>query len=465
MNNTIIGRINEKEILKNAYESKTSEFVVLYGRRRVGKSFLINEYFKNNIYFDFSGIYNETKSVVFRQFLEKLSIKEQASTWYDCFSFLRKKIISDGENEKKVIFLDEFPWLDLKNSKLIQAFSFFVNDFVFKRHDILLIISGSTTSWIIKKILNNYGGLYNRATKIIKLLPFTLNECELFFKEKKEISYSRYNIVESYMIFGGIPYYLDYFRKDLSFIQNIDNILFNNYSPLKNEKNRLFESMFKNYTTHLEVINLISKKYYGISRHDIITELKLAENGNLTNILNDLIECGFIMNLNNYPNKKKNEVFVISDNFILFSSNFLENKILDNNYFENNYLSQKLYTWRGLAFERVVLQHIPQLKFGLGISRLSSNVYTLHNDSTQIDILLDRKDQIINLCEIKFSINEFEIDKEYDITLRNKIANLSKLINKNKTINLTFITTYGVKKNMYSSIVGENITITDLFSK
>ncbi|MDR0832132.1 MAG: AAA family ATPase [Bacillales bacterium] len=460
----IIGRNYEKQVLKSAYESTKSEFIILYGRRRVGKSFLINEFFNNSFFFDFSGLSNKNKDETFKQFQVKLKTNLEINNWFDGFNILRDKIALTDETTKKVIFLDEFPWMDITGGELISSLEFFLNDFVFKRHDILLIVSGSVTSWIIKKILNAYNGLYKRVTKQIKLQPFKLNEVKEFLTINKGMLLSNYNIAEIYMVFGGIPYYLDYFSKELTISQNIDMIFFRENSPLKSEKKQLFESMFLTNSLHYEVINCLSNSWNGLTRNQITDKLKLPNNGRISSIIDDLIEAGFIKNYPNYPNKKKEEVYAIIDNFLLFYNFFIENnKENDSHFWENNYLSSKLSAWRGLSFEKVVLNHIDEVKNALGILRVSTNIYTLANQKTQIDLIIDRKDQIVNLCEIKFSINEFVIGKDYDLSLRNKIVELTDKLKTNKNIQVTFITTYGVRKNEYSSLISNDITIDKLF--
>jgi len=457
----IIGRKEERLILEDAAKSPESEFIVLYGRRRIGKTYLIENHFINRIFFSFTGLLDSNLEDTLSYFSKKIGNHEIYNNWIEAFGALEKLIISSSVT-KKVIFLDELPWLDIKGSNFISHLEYFWNSFCAKREDILLIVSGSSTSWIVDNIINNIGGLYNRISRRILLKPFTLLETEQYFK-LKNINYSRYSIAEAYMIFGGIPYYLNFFKSGLSFPQNVDNIIFSKNAPLENEYNFLFKSLFKNDNIHKNIITALSNNS-GLTRKELVKILKCSDNGRFGDILSQLEDASFIVKMPNYPNKEKESIYKISDSFICFYNYFLKDKSnLPENFYTQNYESGSMNAFRGLAFERVCINHIYQIKKSLGISGVHTISFSFNNGGAQIDIVIDRRDMIINLIECKFSINKYVITKDYEEKLRNKISTFIEKTKTKKAIILTFITSFGLQNNMYSYLVTDQLLIDDLF--
>jgi len=468
----IVGREEEIKRLTYYYELDNSEFLVVYGRRRVGKTYLIREFFEQKFCFYFTGLANAETEQQLRNF--QYAINEQtnhdfpyATSWLSAFEQL-KSVIRQSQQKKKVIFIDEMPWLDTPKSDFLTAFEHFWNHFGASRNDILLIVCGSATSWLTNKIFNNKGGLYNRVTRQMEIMPFNLSECESYFAYKN-IALERYQIVESYMIMGGIPYYLNLFEKGKSFAQNIDLLFFERIALLKNEFQNLYASLFRHAENHIAVVEALSKKINGLTRDEISKATKLVSGGRLTKVLFELENCGFIRKYQTYDNKNKNTLYQLADFYTLFYFQFIKNQpINDQNYWLHTVDSPKHRAWSGFAFERVCLAHAPQIKKALGISGVKTYLFSWiskdTNNQAQIDLCIDRNDMVINLCEIKYSFHQFTIDKSYSENLRRKINIFKTETKTKKAVYLTMITTFGLVENEYAlNLVQNQLTMKELF--
>ena len=467
----IVGRYEEQRALQQYFESESPEFVAVYGRRRIGKTFLIKEFFKERFSFYISGLANATKEEQLENFNAALieygkTPYAQAKNWLEAFRQLIHLLENSRKRGKKVIFIDELPWFDTPRSGFITGLEFFWNTWASSRPDILLIACGSATSWMINHLLKNRGGLHNRVTRRMAIEPFCLSECEEFFRHKK-IVFDRKSIVESYMIFGGIPFYLNMFEKGLSVSQNIDNLCFTKNAALKEEFSILYSSLFKHAENHILVINALAKKKMGLTREEIITETAL-QGGGLTAILEELEQCGFLCSYNAYGKRIKERLYQLIDFYSLFYLNFIKkSKGTVPNFWTNNIDSAQRRAWSGYAFEQVCMGHIKQIRQKLGISGVVNYVASWRSKETengaQVDLLLDRNDGVINLCEMKYANNEFTIDKKYDEILRNKRAAFIEESKTRKSVHITMVTTYGVKRNMYWGYIQSEVTVNELF--
>lgn len=474
----LVGREKEIKELEMLYESSNSEFVAVYGRRRVGKTFLVKEVFKDRLSFWHTGLspFGRSKTHLLHEQLQTFfySLQEYGwqgnqppKNWIEAFRLLQQLLEKNDNGQRQVVFIDELPWMDTVRSNFISAFEYFWNGWASKRNDILLIVCGSATSWIENNLINNNGGLYNRLTYEIKLYPFSLKETSEFF-QSKNISMSCYDIATSYMVFGGIPHYLNLFEKGLSVAQNIDNLLFAKNAKLKNEFDRLFHSLFNNADDHIKVVRFLSKRRGGYTRKEILENTGLKDGGDTTKVLKGLQENDFITTYVPFGCGKILR-YKITDPFCMFYLQFIDNKTdNDTGFWQKNNLSPKLNTWRGLAFEQLCFSHIAQIKTKLGISGVSTSEssWIIEHDGQsmgQADLLIVRSDNIVNLCEIKFYAKEFAIDKNYDSKLRDRIQSLVEMLPKKKTVHLTFIASFGLKINEYSGQVQEVITLEDLF--
>ena len=452
----IVGRYSEQQTLQKIFEEKTSAFVVVYGRRRVGKTFLIREYFQNNFTFSLTGMANVNTAQQLNNFYAALKntsgIKEEikpAQNWLEAFGQL-KELIQKSTNKKKIIFLDELPWLDTSKSFFVSALEHFWNSFASARKDVLLIACGSAASWMINKLINNTGGLHNRVTHKIKVNPFTISETKEFFKQKKS-KWENYQLIEIYMAVGGIPYYLNAFDTSKSIAQNINSIFFDNSGLLGEEFKNLYRSLFKNANNHELIIKALSSKVKGLSRKEILSATKLSDGGSITKCLQELEECGFIRTYSPFGRSKKDGLFQLIDFYSLFYHQFIVQNKGNENYWLNLQDSGKHRAWSGYAFELICLTHLPQIKKALGILGVQTEAYSWRSSITasgaQIDLVIDRRDQIINICEMKFSLNEFTIDKAYEKELKNKITAFKAETKTKKAVFMTFVTTYGLKNN------------------
>ncbi|MDR1794036.1 MAG: ATP-binding protein [Erysipelotrichaceae bacterium] len=416
----MIVRKTEREILLSRYQSNQSELVVVYGRRRIGKTYLINNVFEGRFFFCFTGLVNSNKKETLHEFTRELKergLKDvpAVDSWFDAFAQLRRLVEQAPETaEKKVIFLDEMPWMDTHKSRFLAAFEYFFNGWASSRKDILLIVCGSMTSWIIKKILFNKGGLYNRATCLMKLKPFTLAECAQFY-QSKGISLSAADQLESYMVFGGVPYYHNLLEPKFSLAGNIDQICFGENAKLVSEFERLFSTMFIHNQVYIQVIETLYKKKKGLTRAELITAAKLTNGGALTTILKDLEDCDFIRSYRPFNNKKQNTLYQLYDPFLLFHLNFLADRQQTGSFWSIFTQTPAHNAWSGYAFEMLCLHHLPQIQKALGISGVITKYCSWYGkygkNSAQIDLVLDRADNVINICEMKFTPAEFELTK------------------------------------------------------
>lgn len=471
----IIGRLSEIDRIKQCTSSPRPEFMVVYGRRRVGKTYLIKEYFNGNFAFYATGVLRGKTREQLKAFNEALkqygcTEKTVPSDWFEAFRRLRelleKSFVSrDPESGRKVVFLDEVPWMDTARSDFKVALDLFWNTYGSSVKDLLLIVCGSATSWIIKNILNDKGGFYNRVTRKLNLAPFTLTECEKLIKYNGLIM-NRQQILECYMVFGGIPYYINLLDRRLSLAQNIDNLLFNPHGELFNEYDHLFESLFRNHKNHFRLIKAMSDKKYGMQRTELTKKSGVSNGEGLTKALLELEECNFIRKYRNYSKKEQNCFYQIIDPFILFALRFHDNDTVES--WSKFTATPAYYSWRGNAFEILCLNHIPEIKHALGISGISSAEFAWKSEKSasgvQIDLIIDRKDDVDNICEMKFSNEEFEIDSSYAKSLTRKLDIFRQETGSKKALFLTLISVNGLKQNVHSGMIQNVITMDDLFT-
>lgn len=463
----LIGREREKETLLDAMNSGQSEFVAIYGRRRVGKTFLIRETFEYSFAFQHTGILDapmKEQLSEFRQSLFNAGMKRCAlpKTWNEAFHLLGAFLASlpDG---KKIVFIDELPWMDTPRSNFIRALDHFWNGWATARKDILLIVCGSATSWIIDNIVMNYGGLHNRLTRKIHLRPFTLNECEQYC-QSLNLGYKRNLVMEAYMALGGIPYYWSFMKKGLSVAQNFDRMFFDEDGELAQEYNALYASLFKNPTTHVSIINALSIKKAGMSRAELLEKTRHVDNEHFCKSLRELEQCGFIRKYTSFGKKNKDSMFQLMDNYTLFYFQFIKkNENGDKNFWSSMYNSTLHNSWAGLAFERVCLQHLEQIKKGLGFGAVISTAHSWRCTDAQIDLLIDRNDYIINICEMKYSKSKYALDADEIERMQHRVDAFQKTTKTNKSINLTLITSNGVTEGSNTNSIHSMITMEQLF--
>lgn len=478
MTEQLIGREAEQVILKKALESREAEMISVIGRRRVGKTFLVNHVYKKHIVFSISGTQNTPLKEQLGNFTyllneyakTKISYKTPAS-WQDAFqmlmTYLKEKV---GHSKKKaVVFFDELPWLATPKSGFLRSFSFFWNNWAVHQN-IVVVICGSAASWMIQKVVHHRGGLYNRITKRIFLEPFNLAEVEAYLKSRN-VHFDKYHIVQLYMAMGGIPHYLKEITKGKSATENINQICFSKGGLLRDEFLNLYPSLFAKAHHHIAVIRTLAKVKMGMPRQQILETTKIPKGGTIQRVLQELEQSGFITSYRPYKKKKKEKLYRLVDEYSLFYLQFIEN-----NEFEGantwNLLSQTpaVKAWSGYAFESICLKHLPQIKKALSIAGIQSTSYSFYKKGTklekgtQIDLVLDRSDQVINIFEIKFSNQLFTISKSYFENLSQKLEVFKTTTKTRKQLFLILITTFGLSENQYSSgIVARSLTLNDLF--
>lgn len=480
----IIGRKKEMALLKECQKTVKSEFVVIFGRRRIGKTFLVNECLSKNFVFQFTGLYGQTRSEQIRNFyyaiqkwfdndiLNACKVKHCPKDWMEAFEVLERLIVATPKPKrgKKVVFLDELPWMDTPKSNFISALEHFWNGFAAWTHDIILVTCGSAASWIVNNVINNKGGLHNRISRQIHLQPFDLSETEAFLRGKG-FRWNKYDVAQCYMAMGGVPYYLDNIPTTVnSFPAAIDEMFFKDGGVLRDEYPHLYKSLFANSTVYENIVCLLSKKKQGMSKQGIIKALGMSDGGTATEYLENLERCGFIRRYNAYGNKKKDSVYQLVDFYTLFYLQFVNDDITGGGvHWQAMIDSPSRRAWSGYAFEMLCLSHIEKIRNALGFLAVNCSVSawrtepTEQHDGAQIDLVIDRRDQIINLCEMKFSTAKYAISADYEENLRNKI-NAFRIENKSTSaLHLTMITTYGVKQNSHSGIVTSEVTLDDLF--
>ena len=469
----IIGRRIEISRLKAAINSEYSEFIAVYGRRRVGKTFLIKEAYDYTFAFQHSGIAKGDKPMQLEEFansLERQGMKSgrKIKSWSDAF-FALECGLEKLPKGKKVVFLDELPWMDTAKSNFVAALDHFWNGWCAFRKDIVLIVCGSATSWIVGKILKDHGGLHNRLTDQIHLQPFTLAECEQMTKAKG-LPLSRQQILDGYMILGGIPFYWEKLIKSQSLDQNIDRLFFGLEAPLSDEFEQLYASLFKNPTSHIAIVTALGEKKIGMTREEIIAGTRLEDSGALSKVLDELESCGFIRSYRAPGKKLRGSVYQLIDNFTLFYFKFMAN---GGNRRPRKWISSvaspERRAWNGLAFELVGLEHLPQIKRALGISGIQTEEFSWRRKGgngelgAQIDLLINRADHAVTICEMKYASGPYEIKAEEGRKIAHRRAAYIEDEDFTGSVFITMVTPHGVVQNEYWNDIQSEVTLSQLF--
>jgi uncharacterized protein len=473
----LIGRDTERKLLEKGLVSKEAELIAVYGRRRVGKTFLIRSVYKDHMAFEFTGIHEAS----FSDQLENFTISLQKvfkspiplaapDSWLKAFDLLQQYLVARKGKRKSVIFFDEFPWIHTPRSGFLQAFEHFWNTWASRQPGLIVIICGSAASWMIENIVRNKGGLHNRISQTIRLLPFTLGEMETYLTGRG-VNLDRYQLLQLYMSMGGIPQYLKAIQPGESAAQHIDRSFFTKDGVLKEEFRNLYQSLFANAQHHIAVVKALARKNAGLTRNEIINVCHLSSGGTTTRLLEELEESGFITPYIPFDKSTKDSIYKLSDEYSIFYLKFIEGARASGAGTWLRIASSSSYSsWGGFAFESTCQKHIEQLKQALGIAGVHTETSAWRNiaDETakgaQVDLLLDRKDHCINICEMKFSASPYTIDKKYAAELENKLNVFKTATKTKKTLFLTMVTTYGVKQNTYyTGLVQNEITMDALF--
>lgn len=474
----IIGRKNEQEELRRLYELNEAKLVAVYGRRRVGKTYLIRETFDNNFTFYHTGLSpkelegENLKKAQLEAFTNSLRrygqiIKRQPKTWIAAFELLRDLIESKPKEERQLIFIDEMPWMDTPKSGFITAFEHFWNGWASGQHQLMLIVCGSAASWIMDNMINSSGGLYDRVDVEIALSPFTLQETEQML-ELRGVELSRYDMMELYMAIGGIPYYLNLLKPGLSASEQIDYLFFAKNAKLNNEYERLFNSTFAKPEMIEEVVRYLSERHGGYSRDDISRKINVQGKA-LTKLLDSMVASHFIQKYQPFGNTARQLQYRLIDHFCWFWLKQVDGLSRSEHYWRDNCDSSATRAWRGIAFEELCLAHIAQLKSGLGIAAVATEASawivpgTEEQKGGQIDLILSRKDNMVHVCEMKCYSDLYQVDSDEDMKIRHRVTLVREKVKKTASVQPTLVTTFGLKPGKYSGIFKRVVVLDDLF--
>lgn len=485
---SLIAREEEVRVLENLYQSNQPEFLALYGRRRVGKTYLIRTFFaeKEGIFFNVTGTKDGPMKEQIANFTDQLGqvfyggVKLEAKkNWRDAFDLLTTVLKTHVKDDKPIVlFFDELPWMAGRNSRLLQALDYYWNQHWSGDPRIKLIICGSSASWMINKIINNRGGLHNRVTKRICLEPFNLAQTKQFL-DAAGVQLNQRQILLLYMVMGGVPYYLSQVEKGLSTAQVIERLAFSKKSFLMDEFDNLFSSLFDDCETHISVVKLLAQHPYGLGERKLLEKVgRHTIGGTGRNKLKALEETGFIMRFTPLFHRKKGVYYRLTDEYTLFYLKWIEPlkgalkmDSLDHEHWQAMQLTPEWYSWLGYAFESVCYKHISKIRKALKLPAMSlAGTWRYvpkkgaHEEGAQIDLLFDRQDDAITVCEIKFSDEPFVLTKGYVEALRRKVRVLQVQTRTKKQIFIAMIASAGLKNNFYAEdFISETAMIEDLF--
>lgn len=468
---SLIGREHEIAELERCYASDKSEFVVVYGRRRVGKTFLVDQLLGEKFTFRYTGGHALTQAEQLARFAKALSHYSGARyapalrDWFGAFDCLQELLEARPAEERRVVFIDEMPWMDTHRSDFVKAFEHFWNSWAVPRGDVMLVASGSSTSWMADRLFAHQGGLHNRITRRIYLKPFTLYETELFLAAKGA-RWDRFQTVQCYMALGGVPYYLELLDPTKSLGQNLDALFFAPSGMLRDEFDELYTSLFAQADNYISVVQALAAKREGMTRQEVVAQTGI-QGSSLTKVLTNLERCDFIMGYSPFGKLARGTVYRLADFYTLFYLRFVRgHRGKDEHFWTHSLNTPTVNAWQGYTFELVCLSHLTQVKAALGIAGMLTEASTWRGGEerkTQIDLLIDRADRMVNVCEMKFAVGPYAIDSAYAMRLRERLAIFQQATKTRKGLALTFITTYGVVQNAHAGLVASQVTMDDLF--
>jgi len=470
---TLIGRSRERDLLQSCLDSPEAEFVAVYGRRRVGKTYLIRQFFSDSFVFYATGLARGTKReqlTVFHQALSRFGARatSRPTTWLTAFQQLIDLLDHVPRSGKHVVFLDELPWFDTQRSGFVTALEYFWNGYASARDDVILVTCGSAASWMINTVIRNYGGLHNRVTVPIHIAPFTLAETEKYMAARGVVM-NRYQLLEAHMIFGGVPYYLRHFNRRLGLAQNVDRLCFEENAPLRSEYETMFRSLFRHSERHRRIVEALATKPSGYDREELAAATQTPKGGVLTRVLTELEESGFIRTTTPFGKKRKGTVYQLADAFSLFHLTFLAEPP-DPSFWTRFTMTPRHSAWSGLAFEQVCVNHLPQIKRALGIAGVTTRqsgwrtTATADHPGAQIDMVIDRADGVINLCEMKYTAGEFALTAASARAARERRELFRTVTATKSALHLTLVTPYGLIRNGWTDTFQQIVTADDLFA-
>jgi uncharacterized protein len=483
----LVGRRREQRTLQAVLGSREAELVCVYGRRRVGKTFLVRQFFAKELVFELTGVFDAPLQEQLRNFGRAFCAAFGAETappsdWPEAFARLGEALDRlPKRSAKRVVFLDELPWLCSRRSGFLRALEHFWNAWAVKKDWLVLVVCGSAAAWMIERILTARGGLHNRVTRRVRLEPFTLAETREFLASRR-IDLGDYQTIELYMAIGGVPHYLKEIRRSESASQYIDRICFARDGALHDEFRNVYRSLFEHAERHETVVRALARKTCGMTRNELLEAAQMGSGGAATTLLDELEASGFLLRVPAFGMKTKDAVYRLVDEYSLFYLRWIErHRGSSDGFWVTRRTSPAWRAWGGLAFESVCLKHGRQIKRALGIEAVETLESTWRSPplrvsrsasssaggegGAQIDLLIDRADATINLCEMKFSEAEFVVDKRYAAELRSKRDAFRRTTASKKTLLLTMVTTYGVRENAHrDELIAASVEMGALFA-
>jgi AAA+ ATPase superfamily predicted ATPase len=461
----IAGRARELAILQQVLASPRPEFLGLYGRRRVGKTFLVRAFFGPRAHvFEVTGRYNATLADSLRIFAEAMADAFHAgaelttpSSWHEAFRLLRRQLERVRDRKKKwVLFFDELPWLATHKSGCREELEHFWNAWCSRQPNLILIVCGSAASWMLENVIHAHGGLHNRLTQTIRLMPLSLSETVELLAHRG-VRLTQRQAIELYLAFGGVPYYLDLVPRGTSVAQVIDTLCFRPDGPLGNEFDHLFASLFSDSAVYRRVTSALVQEKRGTPRNELLASVGLKSGGGANRILRNLEEAGFIQTVIPFGRTSRDRYYRLIDEFCLFHLRWMAGRHpKKSGDWSTLRATPRFATWSGLAFESVCLKHIERIEHALGITGVRTEasswqaIGSAEGQGVQIDLLIDRADDIISVCELKHTVNPFVITKRYAAELRRKLAVFQTSTGTRKGLQLVLVTTSGLVDNAYA---------------
>ena len=475
---SIIGREEEIRLLEQYVRSGKPEFIALYGRRRVGKTFLVNRVFGDRLTFSMTGVLEGNKAAQMHAFADAMDLygnrmEKRPKDWYEAFQTLRHFLMGKMESGKRcIVFIDELPCFDTRQSDFTNALGYFWNSWASLQNNLMLIVCGSATSWMMENVIDSHGGLHDRITHEIHLKEFSLRETEQYLKAEG-FMWDRLLVLQTYMTFGGIPYYLSLLDRAESLAQNIDRLFFRADGEMRREFHRLYKTLFTNPDPYIGIIEALFTKKKGLTRDEISQTVGKNSSGRLSKMLANLVDCDLVRfyNIRKKKVSHRNGLYQLTDFYTAFYLQFVRGIENDEHYWAKSQNTPVVNTWRGLAFERVCLAHIPQIKKAIGIETIKTTYYAWRSETNeseverqaQIDLVIERADRMANLCEAKYSASAYLIDKDEHLRFQNRIARFTQETAFSGGIVPTFITPMGLQRNPYSEYITNCIVLDDLF--
>lgn len=317
-------------------------------------------------------------------------------------------------------------------------------------------------------IIDSKGGLHNRVTHEIPLHPFSLHEVEEYLNHG-HFSWSRLTILQTYMALGGVPYYLSLLQPQESLAENLDRLFFSQDAPLRREYLRLYKTLFNAPEPYMKIVQALAANKQGLTRQELAVKTKISGK-TLSEKLSNLQNCDLTRHyyVKEKKIKKNGGIYQLTDFFSLFYLTFADKGFGDEHYWTHHLLSPELNNWYGLCFERICVAHIGQIKRALHLDAMAVQTYSWRSKRTreksaQIDIIIDRADKMINVCEVKFCQGPYSLDKAEYEKLLNRMHAFANETGTRSGLYLTMITTEGLADGMYAKNIMSQVVLDDLF--